>query len=94
MKKALDGHPFEVTESRFSYISFLTGEPTAAAIAKAETYETGEDQWRIIGTEMHICYAHGAGRPEMKTDSIARALKVPGTARNLNTVKKLIELAS
>ena len=28
----------------------------------------------------------------MKGDSIGRALKVPGTARNLNTVKKLIEL--
>ncbi len=42
---------------------------------------------------MHIRYANGAGRPDMKVDSIGRALKVPGTARNLNTVKKLIELA-
>lgn len=30
----------------------------------------------------------------MKADSIGRALKVPGTARNLNTVQKLIELAA
>jgi uncharacterized protein (DUF1697 family) len=93
LKKALDVHPFEVSEPKYSYVSFLTGKPTAEAIAKAETYPTGDDEWKVIGTEMHIKYANGAGRPEMKADSIARALKVPGTARNLNTVKKLIELA-
>jgi uncharacterized protein (DUF1697 family) len=94
LKKALDAHPFEVTEPKYSYVSFLSAKPTAEAIKKAETYETGADQWRVIGTELHIRYANGAGRPEMKSDSIGRALKVPGTARNLNTVKKLIELAS
>jgi uncharacterized protein (DUF1697 family) len=93
VRKALDAHPFEVTEPKYSYISFLTGKPTAAAITKAETYPTGEDQWRVIGSDLHIRYANGAGRPEMKADSIGRALKVPGTARNLNTVKKLLELA-
>jgi len=94
MKKALDAHPYKVTEPRYSYVSFLVAAPTKGAIAKAQTYETGDDQWKIIGTEMHIRYAGGAGRSQMKTDSIMRALKVPGTARNLNTVKKLIALAS
>jgi uncharacterized protein (DUF1697 family) len=93
LKKALDAHPFEVTEPKYSYVSFLAGKPTAEAIAKAETYPTGDDQWKVIGTELHIRYANGAGRPEMKADSIGRALKVPGTGRNLNTVKKLLELA-
>ena len=94
LRKALDAHPFEVTEPKYSYVSFLAGKPTAEAIAKAKTYETGDDQWQVIGTELHIRYANGAGRPQMKSDSIGRALKVPGTARDLNTVKKLIELAS
>lgn len=93
LQKALDAHPFEVIEPKYSYVVFLTGKPSAEAIAKAETYETGDDDWRVIGTEMHIRYANGAGRPTMKSDSISRALKVPGTARNLNTVNKLIELA-
>lgn len=93
VRTALAAHPFEVTEPKYSYVSFLTGAPTAEALAKAQTYETGDDQWQVIGTEMHIRYANGAGRPAMKADSIGRALKVPGTARNLNTVKKLIELA-
>lgn len=93
VRTALDAHPFEVVEPKYSYLSFLTAEPAPAAIAKAETYETGDDRWQVIGTELHIRYAHGAGRPEMKADSIGRALGVPGTARNLNTVRKLLELA-
>ena len=93
VKRALDAHPFEVIEPKFSYVVFLAGTPTAEAVAKAEAYETGDDEWSIIGTEMHIRYANGAGRPAMKAESIGRALKVPGTSRNLNTVKKLIELA-
>jgi uncharacterized protein (DUF1697 family) len=93
VQDALAAHPFEVTEPKYSYVCFLAGTPTPEAIAKAETYAVGDDQWRVIGTELHIRYAHGAGRPDMKADSIGRALKVPGTARNLNTVAKLIELA-
>lgn len=91
--KALAAHPFEVIEPKYSYVSFLTGTPTSDAIAKAEAFDTHDDRWRVIGDELHIRYAHGAGRPEMKTDSVMRALKTPGTARNLTTVRKLIELA-
>lgn len=90
---ALAAHPFDVVEPKFSYVSFLTSEPTAAALEKARTFQTHDDLWQVIGTEMHIRYAHGAGRPEMKSASIAKALGVPGTARNLNTVEKLVALA-
>jgi uncharacterized protein (DUF1697 family) len=90
---SLAAHPFEVIEPRFSYISFLTAEPTEAAIEKARKIETGRDKWEVIGRELHIRYIGGAGRPEMKSDAIGRALGVPGTARNLNTVRALIDLA-
>ncbi|ROR95809.1 uncharacterized protein (DUF1697 family) [Salana multivorans] len=93
VRAALDAHPFEVLEPRFSYVTFLAAEPTPDAIAKARIFETGEDRWEVIGRELHVRYAGGAGRPQMKDASIGRALAVPGTARNLNTVRKLLELA-
>lgn len=93
VQAALDAHPFEIVEPKFSYITFLTGAPTPEALEKAHTYETHDDRWQVIGTEMHIRYADGAGRPQMKGDTIGRALGVAGTARNLNTVRKLIDLA-
>ncbi len=93
VRAALDAHPFEVVEPKFSYISFLTGEPTREALEKARTFETHDDRWDVDGTEMHIRYADGAGRPQMKTEATMRALGVAGTARNLNTVKKLVDFA-
>jgi uncharacterized protein (DUF1697 family) len=54
---------------------------------------TGDDRWEVIGRDLHIRYADGAGRTQMKGDAAGRALAVPGTARNLNTVHKLLELA-
>ena len=93
LQEALDSHPFEVIEPRCSYVSFLTGAPAPEDITRAAAYPTGDDEWEVIGSELHIRYAHGAGRPEMKTDSVMRALRTPGTARNHNTVRKLIDLA-
>lgn len=93
VEAALAAHPFEVLEPKFSYVTFLTAEPTAAAIESAREVPTGDDRWQVIGREMHLRYADGAGRPQMKDATIGRRLGVAGTARNLNTVRKLIELA-
>lgn len=93
LRAALAAHPFEVVEPRFSYVTFLLRAPTTAAVEKARTFATGDDVWTVVGREMHVRYADGAGRPQMKDASIGRALAVPGTARNLNTVRRLIELA-
>ncbi|MFT4218542.1 MAG: DUF1697 domain-containing protein [Micropruina sp.] len=90
---ALEAHPFEVIEPKYSYLSFLTAVPASEAIAKARGLQTGEDRWEVIGRELHLRYANGAGRPQLKEAALGRALGVAGTARNLNTVRKLIELA-
>jgi uncharacterized protein (DUF1697 family) len=91
---ALAAHPFEILQPSYSYVTFLLAAPTPAAIAKATTFATGDDVWEVIGREMHIRYIGGAGRPQMKDASIGRALAVPGTARNINTVRKLLELTA
>ena len=90
---ALAAHPFEVIEPKFSYVTFLLREPTADALAAAREVPAGDDRWDVIGREMHVRYADGAGRPQMKDATVARRLGVPGTARNLRTVQKLLDLA-
>ena len=94
---ALAAYPFDAEETKGepkrSYISFMAEPPTKAAIEQAQTYETGDDSWVVIGRELHLFYARGAGNPDMQTASIGKALKVPATARNLTTVRKLLDLA-
>jgi uncharacterized protein (DUF1697 family) len=93
LEAALAGHPFEVIEPKFSYVSFLAAAPTASAIASAQELATGGDRWRVIGRELHLRYENGAGRPQLNADALHRRLGVVGTARNLRTVEKLIALS-
>jgi uncharacterized protein (DUF1697 family) len=92
LQDALDAHPFEVVEPKYSYVSFMAKAPAEAAVEKARTFETGDDVWEVIGRDLHVRYADGAGREQMRTASILKALGEPATARNLNTVEKLIGL--
>jgi uncharacterized protein (DUF1697 family) len=94
LARARRNYPFDVDDPKNGHIAFLLEKPTKAAIAKAHDIETGADQWEVIGREWHIRYDHGAGRPDMKTAAIGKALGVPSTSRNLRTVEKLIELAT
>ncbi|MGJ9371765.1 DUF1697 domain-containing protein [Nesterenkonia sp. CF4.4] len=90
---ALEAHPFDVLDPRFSYITFLQAAPTPEAVQAAALLETGEDRWQVIGREMHLRYAHGAGAPQLNEAAFSRTLGLTGTARNLNTVRRLIDLA-
>jgi len=94
LTKARENYPFDVDDPKNGHIVFLLDRPTKAAIKKARDIETGADRWEVVGREWHIRYDHGAGRSDMKTAAIQKALGVPGTSRNLRTVDKLMELAS
>jgi uncharacterized protein (DUF1697 family) len=94
LKEARENYPFDVDDPKNGHIVFLLDRPTKAAIEKAREIETGADRWEVIGREWHIRYDHGAGRSDMKTAAIQKALGVPGTSRNLRTVDQLIELST
>lgn len=94
VRTALDAHPFEVIEPKFSYVTFLLAAPEPDRVAAAEDVATGDDRWQVIGSELHVRYAEGAGRPQLKVDTLMRRLGTPGTARNLSTVRRLVDLAT
>jgi uncharacterized protein (DUF1697 family) len=93
LQKALDQHPFEIVEPRYSYVYFLTGKPEAKAVKAFAAMDFGGDEYRVIGEDLHIRYRDGAGKSDLDAKAIAKALGVQGTGRNLNTVRKLIDLA-
>ena len=94
LAQALEAHPFEVVEPKFSYVSFMLSAPTAEAVAAARAVPTGDDRWEVIGRDLHLRYADGAGKAQLKDPQLHRALgRIPTTARNLLTVRKLLQLA-
>jgi uncharacterized protein (DUF1697 family) len=93
LQTALDKHPFEIVEDRYSYVYFLTAKPTPKAVKDFHEKDFGGDEFHVIGEDLHIRYCDGAGRSDLDAKAIAKALGVQGTGRNLNSVRKLIQLA-
>ncbi|HUF99835.1 MAG TPA: DUF1697 domain-containing protein [Ilumatobacter sp.] len=57
--------------------------------------EYAPDTWSYSGAgrELFVAYPDGSGRSKFGLDVVERTLGVTGTARNLNTVRRLIDLA-
>lgn len=79
--------PFPDAKPNFLLVTFLPEPPAAGALDKLVAPDGEEVQ--IHGREIYIHYPNGSGRSKLKLP----ALK-PGTARNLNTVCKLAEMAA
>jgi uncharacterized protein (DUF1697 family) len=79
--------PFPDAKPNFLLVTFLPEPPAANALDRLVAPD-GEEV-KIDGREIYIHYPNGSGRSKLKLP----ALK-PGTARNLNTVRKLAELAA
>ncbi|AWB88485.1 DUF1697 domain-containing protein [Salinibacterium hongtaonis] len=92
LREALDAYPFEVVEKRFSYVVFLSVEPTAQAVESARELPTGADVWQVRGRDLYVQYANGAGKEQVSLVALLRRLGVAGTGRNLATVSKLRDL--
>lgn len=74
-------------------VSFLAGQPVEEAKERVVQIKVGPEELRLDGRELYIYYAAGMGTSKLTPAVLERALKVSGTARNWNTVTKLLEMA-
>jgi uncharacterized protein (DUF1697 family) len=87
MAAVLDANPFPEAEPKYTYAIFLDDRPPADAL-DGMTGQNGEEV-RLSGREIFVHYGRGMGNSKLKIP----AAKL-GTARNMNTVAKLAELAA
>lgn len=87
MQAAANGSPFADAEPSRLLVSFLPEPPAADALDRLVA--PGGERVAVVGREIYVHYPDGAGRSKLKLP----ALKA-GTARNLNTVRKLAEMAA
>lgn len=95
MRSALAANPFG-TESNGSrvMITFLSDVPSPELASRLERDRFVPDRFELRGGELYGHYPNGAGRSKMTLDFFEKRLHVRGTARNLNTVSKLIEIVA
>jgi len=96
LRAAVAANPFRAeaeADAARVHITFLSAVPEPDRAAQLEPDRFSPERFALVGSDLYLHYPNGAGRSKMNLDYFEKRLAVRGTARNLNTVAKLIELA-
>ncbi len=74
-------------------VMFLAAVPAAQAQAKLVESHKGPEMLELRGPEVYLYYPNGVGRSKLSGSFIENRLETYGTARNWNTLTKLLEAA-
>lgn len=74
-------------------ITFLSAEPAAEAPATIRGLNVQREELYLIGRELYIYFPDGIGKSNLPWSSVEKLIGVTGTARNLNSVVKMLEIA-
>ena len=87
MLAILKANPFPKAETKYIYVFFLQEPPPSDALAHVSGQQ--DEQVHLGEREIFVHYASGMGRSKLRIPAAKT-----GTARNMNTVAKLMEIAS
>jgi uncharacterized protein (DUF1697 family) len=72
-------------------VMFLSSVPSAAAQAALLKWHKGSEMIEVRGPEIYLYYPDGIGRSKLSNAVLENKLDTAGTARNWNTLVKLLE---
>jgi uncharacterized protein (DUF1697 family) len=81
------------TDPRLHQVTFLSGEPDPEAVRALVALDVAPEQVVISGREIHAWHPGGIQGSRLARRLADSRLGVPATARNWNTVTKLLALA-
>jgi uncharacterized protein (DUF1697 family) len=96
LRKAIAASPFagrQDLEPGKILVTFLTAEPVPDARATLAKFKDYPEEIHLSGREMYIYFPNGAGKSKLPWASVEKLLRTTGTARNWNSVTKMLEIA-
>lgn len=96
LRDAIARNPFagrDDVDPRRLLIMFLTGAPGGDAAADLAALDTDGEEMVLDGTELYLHYPDGIGRSKLTGARLERSLGTNGTARNLNTLTRVLDAA-
>jgi uncharacterized protein (DUF1697 family) len=87
MQAVLEANPFPKADPKFTYAIFLNEPPPPDALEHASGVQ--DEKMRLGKREIFVHYGSGMGRSKLKIPAAKN-----GTARNMNTVAKLVQMTS
>jgi uncharacterized protein (DUF1697 family) len=74
-------------------VTFLAGEPGPSAQATLLTLKAYPEELHLKGRELYIYFPDGAGRSKLPWSKVEKLFQTTGTARNWNSVTKMLAMA-
>ena len=95
MDRLVDRHPGlkAGVEPKFLHIVFLDKKVAKADVGRVDAARFEPDTFDVDGREIYVTYPNGSGRSKLTIEVFEKAFGVTATARNVNTVHKLVDLA-
>lgn len=96
LQAVLDANPFPVASAErpnHMLVLFLAGAPSDANVASIKD-RRGPENILAKGHEVFVDYVDGVGRSKISSAWLEKRLGQSGTARNWNTIRKLVDMTS
>jgi uncharacterized protein (DUF1697 family) len=74
-------------------VIFLADQPGRDAARNLRQFDAVQEELKLMGSELFMYCPKGAGQAEFPWNAVDKILGTPGTARNWNTVTKLLDMA-
>lgn len=94
LKLILDDCPFPQEKKEKSYFVLLQWVPSSSTILETEKINYPNEEFIITNSCVYLYSELGAAKAKLSTNFFERKLKVKATARNYNTMVKLLSLAT
>jgi len=96
LRQVIARNPFasrpSIEASKFA-VHFLADVPDAEARKLVLAIDAAPEELHLDGSELYIYYTNGMARPKLSLPQVEKTLKISGTSRNWNTVRKLLDMA-
>lgn len=89
---AIKGNPYHTENGKLLHLFFLAADSLNPEISILEKYQSESEQYELKGRVLYLHAPDGIARSKLAV-KIEKAIGVPVTARNWNTVQKLAALA-
>ncbi|MCC6390366.1 MAG: DUF1697 domain-containing protein [Bryobacterales bacterium] len=74
-------------------VTFLTGTPAATDRERTLAMNTGPEEMWMEEREIYVYFPNGFSKARLSMAAVEKGLRVAGTGRNWNSVRKLLEMA-
>lgn len=95
LKKVIAAFPFagRAVEPTKVLVTFLTGDPGPDSQTNLTRFKDLPEEMHLKGRELYIYFPNGVGKSKLPWSSVEKLLNVTGTARNWNSVTKMLAMA-